>query len=461
MISCRSHISIYFPSICKVFDANLDFQEKISQLLARLLNSVDILDSSFYNLYGCNKNLQKIVSNLSCSVLFASEFESFMILPSDLSQISLYYDNSQYSISYSKDTQASSLVSSFLSTFLMPIGPTFFALFDPSTNSIISMHSRINTEILILKPYTSILPGVIFDFHELSQTTIPSLLINSPLFFTNQMRFLINSLIANKKNRFKIVSLKQDDVSILLDFFKTEDGINAMAQEERNTLFLLLISAYNDQYISDRLHQLALTAMSQKSDIIKFEMVVIFVFYLPLAFHLILIQLINIFGGPYFDQVDYEIVVSLLRKIIFKKSLNQDLEVKFIKFLFLFGRQIFDRNQVPNSSTTIRLYQTDQFLLFDNNQTAFSIDGPVQIDFQATTEFAFKRPIQELLNKYLCIKNLEENVQKLLKTDFIDDCISIYGRINQRLVSQCPKGILYPFWEYLDADENVELPILS
>ena len=200
MNSCKSHIFISFPCMGIAFDEELIFSESVSQLVQRILSQVGFTNTSIFNLYGYSKSFRKIQPTDSCQNLFASEYERFVIIQSNLDVVDIYFENAHEHISYSKNMPASNLVETANYCFAFTNEFSFYVLFDPITNSLISMNEPSTSSALIVKQFDTIIPGMIFNLDRISSFVkakgIKSFTIYeiSMIIFTNSMNELFRQI---------------------------------------------------------------------------------------------------------------------------------------------------------------------------------------------------------------------------------------------------------------------------
>lgn len=460
MSSCKAHIFISFPCMSTTFDTDLIFSESVFQLIQRLLTPIGIKDISIFNLYGYSKNFRKIQPNELCHSLFASEYEKFAILQSDFDEIDIYFENSHGYIGYNKNLPVSNLAETSMYCFTLARDASFYVVFDPMTNSLISMKEPSTSRIFIIKTFYALIPGMVFDLFTLSRFDTQSLTIEdmSRVLFTKPMHHLFRSLRDQKNLPFEIASLTPQQISKCVDSFKDESHIADLTHEEQTSFLFMLLSSGEHSLVSTNLQQLAIDAMKAPNDITALEMAKVFLMYTPFSTHMILIELVQLYGGGYTNVENHDKTMSILTEVFFKRKIDREIERKFISFLFLFYQYLLPIENVAKSQSKICIYN-QKLVLFDymsdQQVRAFTIDGPSDINIDQTTPLVHNPPIKELLDKYIMRgKGISQSNQGD-NTNSAQECIEIYKRINQKLKDNYPREVLYPFFEYLD-DLNLE-----
>lgn len=459
MNSCKSHIFISFPCMGIAFDEELIFSESVSQLVQRILSQVGFTNTSIFNLYGYSKSFRKIQPTDSCQNLFASEYERFVIIQSNLDVVDIYFENAHEHISYSKNMPASNLVETANYCFAFTNEFSFYVLFDPITNSLISMNEPSTSSALIVKQFDTIIPGMIFNLDRISSFVkakgIKSFTIYeiSMIIFTNSMNELFRQIYEQRNLSFNITLLSFEQAQKCEQSFKTESFISDLTHDEKTTFLFTLLSSGKNALVSPDLQQLAVNTMKAPDDITKLEMTKVFLMYIPFSTHIILFKLVQIYGGGYMDQENRNKAITILTETIFRRFIDRDIEREFISFMFLFYQYLFPSEKNTDSKSKICVYDKKLVLfdtLIDQQIHAFTTDGPTDITIEQTTPLDHNPPIKELLDKYV-IKAKDFTSSNQGETEnAAQECIEIYKRINQKLKENYPKKVLYPFCEYLD-----------
>lgn len=457
MNSCKGHIFISFPSMGTTFNTELNFSETVLQLIQKLLAPIGITDISIFNLYGYSTNFRKIPSSESCSCLFASEYEKFIILQSNIDEVDIYFENTHGYISYDKSMPASNLLETSSYCFGLTNDMEFCVLFDPIMNLLISINEPSTSSVLIVKRFYTVIPGKVFDFDHLSafgKSGAKSFPIQEvpKIIFTKPMHRLFRILQENKNIPFDLCPLTPEQITKCSFSFTNEASISDLTHQEQISFLFALLSSGKDYLISPNLQQFAINAMKSPDDITKLEMVKVFLMYAPFSTHMILIELAQIYGGGYVNKAYHDKAISILTETIFKRNNNREIERKFISFMFLFSQYFFPLEKTSDS--IICVCYDNKLVLFDtmpdNQMHAFTIDGPANINIDQTIPLNHDPQIKQLLDKYVSRGTVASSSNQEENANAAHECIEIYKRINQKLKENYPKEILYPFCEYLD-----------
>lgn len=459
MSACKGHIFISFPSMSTMLDTDLIFTETVSQLIQRLLMPFGIKDFSIFNLYGSSKNFRKIQPNEFCYTLFASEYEKFFILQSNCEEIDVFFENKHGFINHVKSMSISSIAETAMCCFSISRDSSFYVFYDPTTNSIISMKNQCISRTIIIKAFHPLVPGMVFDLNTITKFDTKSLTIEdmSRVLFTKSMHHLLRSLREHRKNLFEIACLNPSQINKCLDSFKNESRIADLTHQEQTSFLFMLLSS-GDQLISADLQQLAIDAMDEQSDISRLEMVKIFILYMPFSTHMLLIELVQIYGGGYENFANHEEAMSILTETFFRRIINREKERKFITFMFLFYQSLVPLEKDAKSQSKICILGQKLVLfdyLSDNQRHAFTTEGPSDIKMEQTVPLKLSKSLKEILSKY--VKNDKEAVppNQGNNENSTQKCISLYKSISQKLKANFPKEVLYPFCDYLD-DLNLD-----
>lgn len=404
----QTRIFVHFPSTGEVCEEIVNYKETISQLITRMLNSLNINNPDAFHLYAIDKKCRYFRPDESCSSLFGINCKQLILTRSELINIDLFFENRHYYVVYEKSTPAMTflentlhLLQSSSTKFRPPLTKEdlinyYFALYDPIADVIIHSNSTINTTFIVLKRFEYIAPGYVFDFSiikdispKLSNCSYENTVISN---FIKQFRsYHRNEHISG----IEIVEFDEKRSQFLFDSFRNKqfDKNGVSLSEQVNFLFSIL-SLSKQPYIPPSLREMVLEAMQLEDDRKIFDIARAIAIYMPLSTYLVLQEIFQFFGVVTIDEHSWNNVSLMLAELLFESKSDEenytddifepseekyknetpdekeeregDIFIRFTRFLLLFFKQIFNLKDTIGRKNSIRMIKKNPRLTSKN-----------------------------------------------------------------------------------------------
>ena len=402
--SFKSIVTIYVPWSGLVLEQEVDKSALVSDLIKKILKSIGILDQTNYFLYGYGENFTKIPSNKSCSFFFMNNYEKIFLLANELITVTVYYENKRALIGYDPKSVASALLKTAISCFSIPISSSYYVLFDPVNNCIIPLQKPCNSRLLVIKSFAFTTQSVAFNvnaFPNLQHEELLEISILSDLVFKKPLLKMFDNIKSRSlENSFQICQMSPAQIEKGFKFLNGEDI--ELSPIEENSLLLMVLCSSHEPFIPRNLHEFAILIMQSQNDVEIIEMISVFLTYLPLESHMVYLELAQIFGGAANISAYRNHIMLVLTRIFFRRTINQELELKFILYLFTFYQLFIGSCLKPARVSEVRVFQ-EKLILYErygHGYVSLRPEGLVNISYNATTPFSMDLQINKLLLKY-------------------------------------------------------------
>ena len=418
----KTHIYVKIPSLSQNVTIEVNYNEKISELIGRILDNFGIKDNSFFQLYGQNTNFRVIPSNQMCSVLFMSDYDSFVLNCSKTITINVYYMNKIAVIDHDHRAILSDLISVAASCFNLEMGNNnYYVAIDIKSNLILPSNEPINlVDSILIKAVDMYSPGIIFspNFFPDNGVAGPMLLESlSSFLLTQQLKNLLTLVLSRKKKEFKIVALTKKQMKSIYSAYLKESDLRTIPYEQLNSFLFSILGSYDTPLFPNYIHLMAIQAMKKKSFKKKLEIATIIISYLPLAGYFILLEISQIFGGIPQNEEYRKKHVFLVTDLLFPDSIDKENELRFVAFVLMFYPAVF---RIPFTNNVEMRYKNSNLYVVrnsDGKHLIYSDLGPeTDVKYEETKSYQFQPQIVELMNKY--IKSNEPKTYDL-KNEFI------------------------------------------
>ncbi|OHT15781.1 hypothetical protein TRFO_13769 [Tritrichomonas foetus] len=402
-----AHVTINIPRICKTMYMKVRHDERIFDLIYRVINSTGLKETNSYRLFGSSENFVQIPSEELCSCLFFTSYDTLYLLTKEPRVISVIYENRKSTIAFDNDAESSELVTHAIRCLGLPLDEMIFVLFDPIKNVVYPLDIPVQTDFLVLRPFTSITSQFLFNpsacnieassssFHILTF----SKQILSPLLKSLLLK-IHTHIKRDKAETFTLCELSQTKVEEIFQNYSKEDILDDLSDEEDISLLFFILSMHRKSYIPIEIHKMIAAFMHSKNDTEKYNFLYVVISLIPLCSQCLIIELCNCFHLMY-SNTD---LIQILAKIIFPNSQNQKSEESFITFLLLFHQWVL---RLPKSNKKLKLYHKKLVIIEDvNPKVGKSIRGDVQIENEdELKDFEFNPEIIPILEKLMCKKD--------------------------------------------------------
>ncbi|KAK8866511.1 hypothetical protein M9Y10_009475 [Tritrichomonas musculus] len=444
------HILINAPRLCKSMNMNVKNDERIFDLIYRIVNNAGLIETNQYKLYGLADNFVEIPSESLCSSLFLTSYDSLYLFDKAEEHLiisTVYFDTRKTIVTADMHSESTRLVSMAVKCLKIPIDGTFYVLYNPKTYEIYPFDEAIfNKEEenesnlfqeengkqvhlkFVLKQFCSFISQFIFcptlinsdpstdenstnqKWQDLiSKEKITLFMLNDyfiPPTFKNLLSKVHDKIMVNIQNSKEPLVLSKLDfqkVNSIINNYDNENCIDTLTEEESNSFLFYLLSMYQKSYISDTLHekiiQIMLLSKNQTNSTEEGEKS-IEIFYkvravlslMPICTQCILLKLCQCFELiPTNKSLIQLITRSMLPASVSK---NREAEEKFFAFVLSFYEFLFE---LPNSN----------HILMKTKEGRLKIESISNLNSQKLTQFQDDRNIFDVLES-LVDKNKQQ-----------------------------------------------------
>jgi hypothetical protein len=373
----------------------LRFGENISSLIDRILLRCGLKDGGrCYHLYGLGANFKSIPDDALASVFFLSSYREFYLLTCEVQLVTIYYEDCIAEIEFDKSSLVGDLLYWAIRCFNLPLDPNPYIAVDPVSLAVARIDSRISYSSLVLKSTNFYAPGLVFSADSFSPTPGVDLTMLSKFLISPQLKMLLSSIRRHQSSAFQVTELSDSRMSELIDIYQTSADISKdLSETEQRTLLLLLFSSNDKPFLSERLHRLALTAISSLEDGTKFELTLAFIAVIPVETYIFLSEISLTYGSIPPLLQNAAIAATLVGELIFSPSIDRDAEIRFTTFLLICSQWLFKFPSKPDRHIRI---SGSQIVVFDRT-LAMTLEGPTDIEMDATSPFVPSRSLEEVL----------------------------------------------------------------
>lgn len=437
MSSGRTSVFIEVPMLCSTVEVMVVPTEPVSKLIERVLNMLNMVDVKNIGLFGKSTDLKLFQPNEPCENVFTFRCDSYALLLAEVKTVKIYYENQPATICCEKNANVRQIIAIAADCLCMDINSDYIVAVDPVANCVCKMNQNIYCDVLVLIRLNVFSIDMVFDLKELAGfEDVQYLLTMSKLMLTNQMKNLFSLVKSRRYEEIQFDRMDKNKIKDCLKKFMDDVDLSSLEPGVQNALLFVLISSSPNPLIPKKLHEMALETVDLKSDILRIEKTIAFLCYLPLASYILLMELVQIFGGIIFDEPIRKLSIQLITETFFPNIINRESEIKFVSFLLMYYQILFRFPQRGNRE--FRVDQDDKVYVvefIDQKRLIWTEDGESSVDYDTTIPLDFKPDIETILDKFT---NREKNEIQ----DVSDDLILLNSRIENifNLLSNCVLG---------------------
>lgn len=460
------HILINAPRLCKSMNMNVKNDERIFDLIYRIVNNAGLIETNTYKLYGLSDNFVEIPSENLCSSLFLTSYDSLYLFGKAEEYLvisSVYYDTKKTIITTDMHSESSRLVSMAVKCLKISIDGAFYVLYNPNKYEIYPLDEALvnDDEIednlsqeesgkilqlrFVLKQFCIFISQFVFcptpvnsDPSEdknienppwmdlISKDSLSISNINEyfipPTFkkLLSKVNKQIKANIQNSKEPLTLSKLDFQKVDSIISNYDNENCIDSLTNEETNSLLFYLLSMHKKSYISESLHQKIIQVMKSsiiqknsdeeeeedsESNIELFYNISALLALMPLCTQCILLELCKCFELIPSNKSVIQLVTRSM--IPNSASIDQKVEENFFAFILLYYEFLFD---VPNPNHVLMQEKSGKLIIkpkSESNHDENLIEFPRNRNIFDT--------IEQLVDKELKIREMldEEKFEKL------------------------------------------------
>lgn len=406
------HILINAPRLCKSMNMNVKNDERVFDLIYRIVNNAGLIETNQYKLYGLSDNFVEIPSESLCSSLFLTSYDSLYLFGKAeefLVISSVYFDTRKTIITTDMHSESSRLVSMAVKCLKVSIDSTYYVLYNPNKYEIYPFDEALvnDDEIdenpsqeetgkqlhlrFVLKQFCFFISQFIFCptsinsdknienppwLDLISKDSLSILNINEyfipPTFrkLLSKVHNQIKTNIQNSKEPLTLTKLDSHKVSSIINNYDNENCIDSLTSEEANSLLFYLLSMFKKPYISESLHQKIIQIMksskskrksteeNEENDIEIFYKINAILALMPLCTQCIILELCKCFEPISTNQS----VIQLITRSMIPNSvsINQKSEEKFFAFILIYFEFLYD---LPNPNHILLQSKSGKLLI--------------------------------------------------------------------------------------------------
>jgi len=207
------------------------------------------------------------------------------------------------------------------------------------------------------------------------------------------MKALLSLIRSRNDKPLEFCQMAPDRLPEVLQLFTAGQDLSksTSAAEQNRLLFLLLGSSWN--VLSEALHRMAISIISEDSDVAKFEKMLCWILFIPFEVHIMLSELGLTFGAVSGSEKTRNQVAALVTEILFSGQIDRQAEARVARFVLLFAPWLFGH---PAKRGRQLRCCAGKLVVFEGN-VAMTCDGPVNLKLDATEAFAAPRDLEAAL----------------------------------------------------------------
>jgi hypothetical protein len=221
-------------------------------------------------------------------------------------------------------------------------GGQMYLILDPKGQSLCRLDEEIPAQrVLVLKranPFASpfVFTGKISeDFPD-----VPVLLL-SKWILAEPMKRLTFAIRRDHDANLQLTEFTDERLKAVMNLYeKGGDAITTgLSAAERNSLVFLLFGSGPEPLVFPPLHRFVLDIMAEANDLKKYELLMLFVLFLPIETHAAISELILIYDT--LSPAGRDRIIALIAHLLFRSPINPAAERDFVAFLLLFAPFLF------------------------------------------------------------------------------------------------------------------------
>lgn len=381
MNSCRTLAFINIPELGEFSEHEICYNETISQLIEKILQSYQQAFSDSFRLYIADKMYTELNPRSKCSIMIGIKSNQLILTKTQYRNITIYFENHRFVVPYDISSRVIDFIDNVLhiliaESVLQPKDlKETFVLFDPKSDTILFADKNLNenSDFYILKRFEFIAPGVTFEVHKENPVFAKSKITDCSL-----EQNIMSQLIRRFRSFHKMLNLNEiqfkrlTDQSIQAIYNDLKDGkyhTSSYSFSEQLNFIFSLFSLVKRPFIPSSLIELIRQAVHTNNDIERFEILQVFGLYLPLSTILVLEEILQLFSTTTVDADSWQVIPSMIDQLLFNSVSDEqndesvhplDIEERkiFSSFFFLFLKQILFIKEKVGWKSSIKILKS-------------------------------------------------------------------------------------------------------
>jgi len=428
----NSTLFINAPSLSRIFEVNVPCNEKVGDLLIRILKGIGIEEYQFWGFYVLDDGITSVANNEEASIFFLKNYSNVWLMDSEFVPVTIYFDGLSRNFAFMANSKLKDLIKCATMVFGISTEEERLFLLNPIDQTIESLDVSTVAPCYILKVFGKNYLYNIFKPAALPDKSNLSIMLLSKMIMSKEIKNFFTTT-RTRRNECSLVPLDQNRIEVLLKLFKNDSGISEVSPSDQMTFLFMVLIRNSSPIISERLHRIVLEHFHSNQDENLFRMAQAIVSLLPLSSHLILLELILCFNdyNSYLGSNDLDQITQLFHKLLFKNTQDLQAETAFIKFIIVFAPWVFKLGPQSCHSKELRI-SNGKLYIFDKKTgvvIAYSHNGVVPID-ESYPKYTFDpimitsclkdSVIHEQMNKIDLsrqVRNINEEFQELMNLE--------------------------------------------
>lgn len=378
-------VAVTVPRLCKQVSLAVRQDEHIGDLIYRVVSELKLRETQKYRLFGMGRGFTEIAPQEKCSILFSSFYDNLYLIEGAIKIVTAVYEDKCVKIAAGEFTPICHVIRLAIETMCLPYeNDVMYVGYDPESDAILAMDCQVKCDFVVLKRLKMDDSKFLFSpstFTGDDRVPIMRLPTLSKQLLAPPVKLLLSKVKTQRTAQLELAKLDSDRMKELLTSVVNGGELKDTTVGEQNALLFAMLMQKKEQFIPVKLHQMIVRAMAKQSDVEIFRQVQLAIDLLPLHTHIVVLELCQCFTSQNL-AMHKNILEQLLTKILFKNSMDQAAELKFVSFLTVFTPWLLKFPARPSRKLRVHGHK---LIIFDNDNP-FDLQGPVNVALSDTQE---------------------------------------------------------------------------